>query len=127
MRCEELRNGELCNLPYIIARDHSIAYISKLAAKTGVDFRMSVNLVKAIYPGVRILPYDRDLYCAVHRLFLDIYADCSPFVEPVRRRLLSISQVSRMMSLRFSGSSTECGRNPRYPAFTWLFVLLLQS
>lgn len=84
MRCEELRDRELCDLPYIITRDNSIAYISTLAARTGVDFRMSVNLVKAIYPGVRILPYDGDLYCTMHRVFLDIYADCSPFVEPMR-------------------------------------------
>ena len=84
MRCEELRDLELCDLPYIITRDNSIAYRSTLAAKTGVDLRMSVNLVKTIYPGVRILPYDSDLYCTMHRVFLDIYADCSPFVEPMR-------------------------------------------
>lgn len=83
MRCEELRDPSLHDVPYMITRDRRIAHISPLAVAMGVSSRMSVSLVKAVYPSVRILPYDSDLYFSIHRDFLDAYADSSPFVEPL--------------------------------------------
>mgnify|MGYP000904859929 CR=1 FL=1 len=84
LKCEEMRNPSLRDIPYVITRDCSIAHISPLAAKAGVDFKMSINLVKSVYPSVRILPYDSEFYASVYKNFLDAYVDCSPAIEPVR-------------------------------------------
>ncbi|MGB4669775.1 MAG: hypothetical protein WBI38_06455, partial [Bacillota bacterium] len=84
MKCEEMRDSSLRDTPYVIIRDGRITHISASAAKAGVDFKMSGDLVKTVYPSVRVLPYDSELYSSIHTDFLDVYADCSPAVEPVK-------------------------------------------
>lgn len=84
MKCEEMREPSLQGVPYIITRDSCIVHISALASRVGVDLKMSVDLVKTVYPDVCILPYDSELYSSIHTDFLDIYADYSYAVEPVR-------------------------------------------
>ena len=82
MKCEEMRfESPRYSICHHSRRPH---YHISASAKAGVDFKMSGDLVKTVYPSIRVLPYDSELYSSIHTDFLDVYADCSPAVEPVK-------------------------------------------